>query len=359
METSITILYSILHLLVDGICAFAMFDRFLPSGNLPVSFLLYNFCAFALQMPFGATLDIIQKKKKYSNIALVPCLTVVIGVLFTILGTLTHPAILGIGNALFHIGGGVGTIQADHANHWRGKGLGIFVAPGALGLYLGTLAAKNEILQYWLLIASIIMILCCILAIFKCKKATTIEEYISIHQKSDIATKQQNYSYRKNSILYLALCCLLVVILRSYLGIAVIFPWKTSVLSGFFAVLSIVLGKMAGGFLAARYGILRTSVASLLLAAIAYFFSVTMPFGLAALLLFNMTMPITLYLMVCRFPKMPGFAFGFLTFGLFVGFLPEFFGLTTVANGHLIGCIGSIFSLLLLWAGIYFESHST
>ncbi len=111
-------------------------------------------------MPFGATLDIIQKKKKYSNIALVPCLTVVIGVLFTILGTLTHPAILGIGNALFHIGGGVGTIQADHANHWRGKGLGIFVAPGALGLYLGTLAAKNEILQYWLLIASIIMILC-------------------------------------------------------------------------------------------------------------------------------------------------------------------------------------------------------
>ena len=45
--------YSLLHLMVDVVCAFAMFGSFLTSQNQPMDFLLYNFCAFALQMPLG------------------------------------------------------------------------------------------------------------------------------------------------------------------------------------------------------------------------------------------------------------------------------------------------------------------
>ena len=47
-------LYALLHFFVDGICAWAML------GRLDADFggiLLYNFCAFAMQLPLGAVLD--------------------------------------------------------------------------------------------------------------------------------------------------------------------------------------------------------------------------------------------------------------------------------------------------------------
>ncbi len=351
-----TLVYSLLHLLVDGICAFAMFGRFLPHGNQTIDFLLYNFCAFALQMPFGIVLDLIEKQKKYCYSAKASRFITVSGVLFTLLGTFTHPIVLGIGNALFHVGGGVGTIHEDYAKHWQGKGLGIFVAPGALGLYLGTLAAKNEIAQYWLWTVSIVMLLCCVITLIKAKNTTCIWQF-ACNQPTAYNTTcnvpQKNNLLRKTSVLCLALCCLLVVIMRSYIGMTVIFSWKTSIFSGLIAVLAVVFGKMAGGFLAARYGILQTSTVSLFFAAITYFHSASMPFGIAALFLFNITMPITLYLMVHHFPQMPGFSFGFLTFGLFLGFLPAYFELPNIAGGHLIGCVGSALSLLLLYIGIH------
>lgn len=338
-----TFLYSFLHLLVDGICAFAMFGRFLPLGNQAIDFLLYNFCAFVLQMPFGALLDLTQQGK-CTHTAKIPYFVAIIGILCTLLGTITHPVVLGIGNALFHVGGGVGTIWEDNTKHWQGRGLGIFVAPGALGLYLGTLAAKNGIAQYWLWIVNIVVLLCCIIAIF------ILQSFLNRQNTSSQNFYPQKNDRKKTTAFSLALCCLLVVILRSYIGMTVVFSWKTSILSGFLAVLSIVLGKMAGGFLAVRYGIFKSSMISLILAAITYFFSATMPFGIAALFLFNMTMPITLYLMICHFPQMPGFSFGFLTFGLFLGFLPVYFGFPVVADGNVIGCVGSVLSMLFLCA---------
>lgn len=152
--------------------------------------------------------------------------------------------------------------------------------------------------------------------------------------------------------LRLTVCCLLVVILRSYIGMAVTFPWKTGVLAGVLSVLAVAGGKALGGLLGAWRGAFRTAAVSLPLAAFCYLFSAAMPVGLAALLLFNMTMPITLYWMICAFPKQPGFAFGFLTFALFLGFLPAYFGWKTELAGNIMGCMGSVLSLLLLAAGL-------
>ena len=52
-----TAIYSILHMFVDGVCALAMFGVFIPQENGYFYMLLYNFCAFALQMPLGIILD--------------------------------------------------------------------------------------------------------------------------------------------------------------------------------------------------------------------------------------------------------------------------------------------------------------
>lgn len=350
-----TALYSILHLLVDGLCAMAMFGRYIPLEHGYFYILLYNFCAFALQMPFGVLLDALnaqrgngKQKPDYAYI------TAALGVLCTIAGVVTHPVVLGIGNALFHVGGGVGTICEDRETGGRGTRLGIFVAPGALGLYLGTMAAAGNGAGgsgwgSWYAAAGISMLVLLLVG----------KLYLQGHRLNcrTVGHKGPESTCGDNSLPYsgkilLSVCCLLVVILRSYIGMAVTFPWKTGALAGILSVLALVGGKMAGGFLAAWKGAFRMAVFSLIMGAFCYLFSEAMPMGLAALFLFNMTMPVTLYWMVCAFPQMPGFAFGFLTFALFLGFLPGYFGMQPLWNGNVLGCAGSVLSLLLLAAGL-------
>ena len=160
-----TVIYSALHLLVDGMCALAMFGRLLPGGDRGLSILVYNFCAFALQMPLGVALDALCVGKKGRE-ADFPFLFVLAGVLCTVGGAFLHPAVLGIGNALFHVGGGVGTIREDDRRSWRGRGLGVFVAPGALGLYLGTVLGRGGSWQMWAFGTGVLMALLCAGAIW-------------------------------------------------------------------------------------------------------------------------------------------------------------------------------------------------
>ena len=322
----ITLIYSILHMFVDGICAFAMFGKFVTGSSGYEIFLIYNFCAFALQMPFGAMLDLFNiKRKMITNIC------AMFGVVLATLGAWIHPVILGVGNALFHVGAGVGVIHEDEKKCLNGQAFGIFVAPGAWGLYLGTQLTKNGI-------SGVQILLTCILV------ATLI---LLTRQKIYIAVEETITSAR----ISLLVSCFAVVVLRSYVGMTVSFPWKTTVIAGCLSVFAVVLGKITGGILAARIGTKITIIASLIMASICYFFSSNMIMGILALFLFNMTMPITLYLLVKCWKELPGFIFGLLTFGLFLGFLPVYYGVQVPVTGQIIGTMGSLLSLLLLFVG--------
>lgn len=337
-----TALYAILHLLVDGVCAYAMFGNYLGQEQGYVYVLLYNFCAFALQMPFGAALDLLNRKRGKS----LPFAVVCAGVILTLAGALTHPVVLGTGNALFHIGGGVGTIYEDEEKGWLGRGLGVFVAPGALGLYLGMRLARGGAGPVWLWSVGALMLLVC---------AGTLWRNLTYAQRAQAAGRENARSgiQRKGktgAVCLPAIAVLLVVILRSYIGMSVTFPWKITAFAGVLSTLAIVCGKAAGGFLAARFGILRTVLLSLTAAGVSFLFSGSMPMGILALFLFNMTMPVTLYLLIRRLPLFPGFSFGFLTFGLFLGFLPAYLELPTWHNSSMMGCVGSVVSLVILLA---------
>lgn len=382
-----TVLYSVWHLLVDGMCAIAMFGKFIPNEVGYFSILIYNFCAFALQMPFGVLLDALNAKNEKQKFDF-SFLTAAIGVMCTVVGAFTNPVILGIGNALFHIGGGVGTIH-DNSGAEKSKTnnrlivrLGIFVAPGAIGLYLGTLLANTGMAEEKILWISFGMLLCVVVSWFALtygRKTGIYEEYVVVETvtgEKDIVAEQvtdekdavaEHVTNEKIVIADLtassdaaiagngygiAAICLIVVILRSYIGMSVGFSWKTGIAAGLIAVLALACGKTAGGFIAARYGLYRTAAVSLMLAAVCYLFSSVMPVGLAALFLFNMTMPITLYWVICAFPRMPGFAFGILTFALFLGFLPKYMGIKIAIGENVIGCVGSILSLLLISVGL-------
>ena len=304
-----TACYSLLHFLVDGLCAWGMLGRF---GGFD-AILIYNFCAFALQLPLGAVLDRLGGRRT-------PMVFAAVGCALTLAGAFTSPVLLGLGNALFHVGGGVDVIR----DGGRCENLGIFVAPGAMGLYLGGLIAGKSL---WLLIPAALA-----MALLLCFVRSVGDFSTAPSQKPPV---------------FLMFCCFFVVVLRSFVGFQVVFSWKTGVLAGA-AVCAVVLGKAAGGCLAARFGAQRVTVCSLAAAAVCYALGNIPVFGLLALLCFNMTMPLTLYALWRRFPEYPGSVFGSLTLALFLGFLPTYFG----RNIPIGGVLGSMLSLALLWKAV-------
>ena len=254
-----TAIYSILHMFVDGVCALAMFGVFIPQENGYFYMLLYNFCAFALQMPLGIILDALASERLpisaqtvpasrtkplsaqrcaslpvFRAFSLAPC-TAALGVLCTIIGALTHPIILGIGNALFHIGGGIGVIAEDSCKSWRGKGLGIFVAPGAFGLYLGTLAGKGGVWLECFLIVSVLSVLLCLGTLYMQSRSGRVKG--KPEAVIDEIGQSKGGARGKTAV---AACCFAVVILRSCLGMSATFPWKAGILAGILSVLALV-----------------------------------------------------------------------------------------------------------------------
>jgi FSR family fosmidomycin resistance protein-like MFS transporter len=130
------------------------------------------------------------------------------------------------------------------------------------------------------------------------------------------------------------------------MGMLFSFPWK----SGLWAVLlvcGVVLGKTFGGFLADRFGAARASAVSLLLCAALFLFSDLPILGMLAVLLFNMTMPVTLGVLARIMPGAKGFSFGLLTFALFLGFVPAYLGLAGLGRG-IVYAGGAVLSLALL-----------
>ena len=129
MVMNMTVLYSVLHMLIDGVCAIAMFGWFCLGEQGYLNILLYNFCAFALQMPLGVILDLLNAgnlKARSTDEKTgkdIPLCYAAVGTGLTLFGAFTHPVILGLGNALFHLGGGVDVIREDQRRGKRGKDL--------------------------------------------------------------------------------------------------------------------------------------------------------------------------------------------------------------------------------------------
>lgn len=333
----VTGFYAILHMLVDGICAYSMFGKWIPTESGYAAVLVYNFCAFALQMPLGAGLDVLRRKQglhthRWGNFAATA------GIVLTVTGMFGGPWMLGVGNALFHVGAGVEAIEEDLSCNWKGRGLGVFVAPGAMGLFLGTQLAQSSAGQrcegwHWI---AMLLVGGLFLGIGAMMRGWRLHRDENCAKTPDI------------SEILVAAGCFLAVILRSYVGMAVTFPWKTSALMGMLAVTAIVLGKMAGGFLSAHIGQKRAVICSLVLATACFLGGNLVLFGLLALFFFNMTMPVTLYMLIQKMRRNPGFAFGLLTFGLFLGFLPVYFGVGIPYKGTVVGALGSLVTLLIL-----------
>ena len=318
--------YGLAHFWMDLSCAFLLLRTLAGGPQWMLCLLLYNFCAFALQMPLGLLAD---RWDRNGPAAAAGCLLTALACLSP-LPVLTA-VIAGTGNALFHLGGGIDVLNAGGE---RAAALGVFISPGALGLYIGTIWGRGG--APWLGLAPLGLLLLAALILWQCPK--TAEGFRSGNAPPDL-------TWPRGSGILLPL--FLVVVLRSYMGMNQTFPWKgqwTLVLT-----LALVLGKTAGGFLMDSLGPRRAAGASLGLAAALYLASALPLPGTLAVFLFNMTMPVTLWAAAQALPGAKGFAFGLLTFALFLGCLPSFLVWPSLLTGPAQYAALAAVSLVLLW----------
>ncbi len=304
---AMTGIYASAHFIVDFSCAYLIFNIVHGAEKWLLCLVIYNYFAFALQMPLGIIAD---KAERNSAFAALGCLLIAISPALSFSPPLLCSA-AGLGNAFFHIGAGRAVLQES------GKGfssLGVFVSPGAMGLYLGAMLGKGGTLP-------LIAVICALPAV--ASAIWFVMPRLSDRREGPDSVINKEAFLEKGLGLML-LCLFIVVCLRSYVGSTLSFPWKGE---GHFAlclVIAVVCGKAFGGILADHFGAGITSFVSLFVCALLFLFFRAPLCGILAIFLFNMTMPITLGAVTRKLPEHPGFGFGLLTFGLFIGMIPTF-----------------------------------
>lgn len=341
--------YSLGHFLTDFICALTVISllRWAPEMRWYL-LLLYNFAAFALQMPLGLIADRLDRNAALACAGMVLVTLALLGaVLIPSVGglpALTLALLSGVGNGMFHVGGGVEILNFSQKRQWP---LGVFVSPGALGLFFGTTLAHStpvgeKLGLPWPLALGCVSAVAAAIAL--------IRRLRPFNCPCGNAPLSMQSPVRHPGAAFALLFC--VVVLRSYVGQTLRFSWKTGWWS-LIVVIGVLLGKAAGGRLADRLGCVPAALFSLLSCALLLLFPDIPLCGTLAILFFNMTMPMTLWAMARLFPGAKGFAFGTLTFALFLGLLPDLLALAPPFSGSgLWYAAEALISLALLVPGL-------
>lgn len=327
--------YTLVHFLVDFSCAFLLFRRFETSASFYTLLLLYNFCAFALQMPLGLLADRINKNAVF---AAAGCLLTAAAYGF---GRMPLAAVLlaGVGNGLFHVGGGVDVLNVSTE---KASPLGVFVSTGAFGIYFGTALGRGDVFSG----VPVVLALLGAAALLLLAGSRAHPRFVS---------KNSPFSFEGltgRAVLTGIACLFAVVCLRSYAGLTMNFDWKGEGPWGLALICAVVFGKIGGGFLSDRIGAKKASAVSLGFSGLLFLFSRAPLAGVAAVFLFNMTMPITLWAVARTMKGCKGFSFGLLTFGLFLGFAPVYGGLYSAVAMPLGFAACALVSLALLLTGL-------
>ena len=303
------------HLIVDAVCVTSVLRASTPSDSLvssALAFVLgYDLLAFAGQAPFGWLTDRLGLRR---GAALTGLLCSAAALLAGRGSTLAVVLIAGTGNALFHVGAGAMVLAGSRG---RAAPAGVFVAPGALGLGLGLLLGRKFLavpLWPWLF-----AIAAACVAVLLVATATPSRE------QAPSADKAARPECHRLEIFGVAALLAVSVAVRSLVGTV----GCDACTRGFFLLVALPFaafaGKLTGGFLADRFGWIDLSMVALLASAPLLAFSGgDLWLALPGMIIFQMTMPVTLAAMLRLLPAWPGFGFGLLCAALVGGTLPAF-----------------------------------
>ena len=138
--------------------------------------------------------------------------------------------------------------------------------------------------------------------------------------------KEFNYINKNINPTLIILLAVFVVIVRGYVGYGIPTSWNKTIpqLILFYVIMGI--GKALGGILSDAIGIRKVAVISTIVSIpFLCFGDNIMIVSIIGIMMFSMTMAITLAVLVSVLKKAPGLAFGLTTIGLFLGTAPIFF----------------------------------
>jgi len=286
------LLHAVSHLLVDALCVSTLFSCGAKGDTMTLAVVLYNTLAFSTQCLVGLVLDRVHRWKLWCIVSMSLVLAGAV-IKMPVIGKML---LIGMGNSLFHVS--AGTITLCEGGD-RAAPLGVFVAPGALGVTLGTCfpACKP-----W--IAAVLT--GCVLCLCLLRPKEVMPEH----------AQRRNDDFAIFPVVLLTAA----VAVRAIGGSSVSFPWKTGVGAAFLLTAAVVGGKILGGVLCDRIGPVKTALFSIPVAAVCTaFFPQTVSLSLLGQLLLNCSMPVTLWLIYRAMPDAPALAFGLAASALWPG----------------------------------------
>ena len=275
--------HSLAHLLVDAVCASVVMRA--SAAELMTVFILYNTFAFSTQCVLGLLTDRFGRCRILAPAA---CIWVALCG-FLPLPPAAGAVLIGLGNSLFHVSAGSTVLECSGG---KAAPLGLFVAPGALGVFAGKA------------FPSLRPVLCVLLAL--CAGWLFLENHFDGKRPASVPEEEPSREY-----LPTALLLLLAVMTRAIGGAVSGSSGQLTLWQSLLIVFCVFAGKSLGGMISDRIGIRKMTMISVPLAAILILLTDrSLAAGAAGQFLLNLSMPVTLFLVYRCLPKAPGFSFG-------------------------------------------------
>lgn len=302
------VLFFFIHFIIE-ITSFYTVSFYTNSALAWFLAFLYDYLAFVPQGFFGYLKD----KGIRLNFAVIGIIlsTLALALLALEFNAVIVILILSIGNGMIHIQGAETTLRTAQG---KMTPCAVFVSGGAFGVITGKILAMYKVPV--ILIAAVNLLMT--VPVFLCRRYS--------FSTDDQALENYNFSNKKRGTKTIVGLAVAVVIIRAYMGYGIPTAWNKTTVQTVLLYCFMGLGKALGGILIDRIGIRKTSLLSTVGALPFLLFGDQVMFvSLFGIMLFSMTMAVTLGLIVSELKRYPGVAFGFTTTGLFLGSLPVFF----------------------------------
>ncbi len=222
--------------------------------------------------------------------------------------------VLCIGNAFTHVDGAEATLRTSRGSLTPSA---IFVSGGAFGILTGHLLAQESV-PWWVfvLLAGTAIPFSILGGIYRA----------DADKASPVPCVGFRYAKEKAAPAAVILAMVFVVATRGYMAYGIPMSWKNSVSETVLILAVMGVGKALGGVCSDLFGPRRVAVVSAA-AALPFllFGDRVIAVSLIGVMLFSMTMAVTLATLVSVLKDRPGLAFGLTTIGLFLGTAPVFF----------------------------------
>ena len=281
---------------------------------------MYDFFAFVPQGIFGYLKD----KGIKTNFTIIGMIlsTLSLILLYFNLNAILVILVLSIGNCMIHIQGAETTLRTSNGQMAPSA---IFVSGGSFGVITGKILAMYNVPIPFVIIINLLMLI----PIAICNK------YVYLIDDKNL--EKYNFSNKNINSKVIITLAVFVVIVRAYMGYGIPTTWNKTLIQTILLYCSMGIGKAMGGILIDSIGIKKTALLSTIGSLpFLLFGNNVMAISLIGIMMFSMTMAVTLGLIVSEIKKYPGVAFGFTTIGLFLGSLPVF---VFKINSILINCL--------------------